>query len=224
MRLLDLFCGAGGAAVGYHRAGFEVVGVDNRPQKHFPFEFHLADAFDYLRDHGCEFDVIHASPPCQAYCALNTMTNRRQHPKLIEELRGLLPTLRLPFVVENVFGAPLDDPILLCGSFFGLGSGDYGLKRHRYFETNIPILNGFHCQHLAKTLGVYGAKVRDIAREKRHYAKDKETRGNPLGVVLPKHMAFEAMGINWMSMAELSEAIPPAYTEWIGKQLMKVVK
>jgi DNA (cytosine-5)-methyltransferase 1 len=221
-RLLDLFCGAGGCSMGYHRAGFEVVGVDINPQPRYPFEFHQADAMTFPLD---GFDVIHASPPCQAYCALKTMKNKREHPELVGEMRVRLMEHGRPWVMENVFGAPLLDPIMLCGSHFHLkASNGYELRRHRYFETFPPIfvLQPL-CRHGKKTIGIYGAKGRDIAQEKRHYAKPKESRGNPEGVVLPKKYAFEAMGIDWMNMDELSEAIPPAYTEWIGKQLMEVL-
>src|SRR3990167_9619494 len=116
-RLLDLFCGAGGAAVGYSRAGFEVVGVDIAPQPRYPFEFVQDDALDYLRDFYYErtfppFDAIHASPPCQAYTQLG---RKNGHPELIEPVRELLRATELPYVVENVVGAPLLEPIVLCG-------------------------------------------------------------------------------------------------------------
>lgn len=222
-RLLDLFCGAGGAAVGYYRAGFdEIVGVDIKPMPRFPFLFIQANALEYVAAHGDEFDVIHASPPCQRYCALKTMPNlRRDHPDLIAPVRGALNTTHRPYIIENVFGAPLENPIMLCGSFFGLSGGGYSLRRHRYFEIS-PTM-GPHsrsCAHKSPTVGIYGCKVRDIAREKQHYSKPRETRGSPDGIVLPQSFGFDAMGIDWMNMKELSEAIPPAYTEWIGGQLL----
>lgn len=221
-RLLDLFCGAGGAGEGYHRAGFDVVGVDINPQPRYPFEFHQADAMTYPLD---GFDVIHASPPCQAYCALKTMTNSKEHPELVGEIRERLIENGKPWVIENVFGAPLNHPVMLCGSHFNLKAADgYSLRRHRYFEMSIYMLSPFACSHGKKTVGVYGGKARDIALEKRHYALPKETRGEPVGVVLPQTTGREAMGIDWMNMRELSESIPPAYTEWIGKQLMKYLK
>lgn len=129
-RLLDLFCGAGGAAMGYHRAGFEVVGVDLKPQKHYPFEFHQADALEFLAEHGREFDVIHASPPCQAHTSLKNLHDK-DYPELIEPTRRLLEKTGLPYIIENVVGAPLRNPILLCGSSFGLR-----VRRHRLFESN----------------------------------------------------------------------------------------
>ena len=142
MRLLDLFCGAGGSAVGYHRAGFEVVGVDNRPQPRYPFEFIQADALDFVTPpSGCQFgvyfDAIHASPPCQAFTDLKSMWNAGQHEDLITPLRPLLENTGLPYVIENVEGArsALRDPVTLCGSSFGLK-----VRRHRLFETNWPLM------------------------------------------------------------------------------------
>src|ERR1051326_3078641 len=221
-RLLDLFCGAGGAAMGYHRAGFEVVGVDIKAQPHYPFEFHRGDALHVLeRPHiRTEFAAIHASPPCQAYSALRVMRNARKHPDLVGPTRDLLEATGLPYVIENVHGAPLKAALMLCGSMFGLP----GLRRHRYFELSWGLSELVPpCQHVGMTVGVYGAKVRNIAQEKRHYAKDKATRGDPTGVVLPQQLGRDAMGIDWMNMDELSEAIPPAYTEWIGRQLLTAV-
>jgi DNA (cytosine-5)-methyltransferase 1 len=217
LRILDLFCCAGGCAVGYHRAGFEVVGVDIKPQPRYPFEFYQADALIFSTE---GFDAIHASPPCQGYCAMKTMKNRRERPLLVEAVRAKLRASGLPYIIENVFGAPLENAVMLCGSHFGLIASDgYQIRRHRYFESNIPLVNTAQCKHGLKTVGVYGAKARDIALEKRHYAQDKNTRGKPVGVVLSKQTAFESMGIDWMNMRELSEAIPPAYTEFLGKQL-----
>src|SRR5512139_314282 len=145
-RILDLFCGAGGAAVGYHRAGFDVVGVDINPQPNYPFEFVQADALWALQQlqvgslldyHLSDFDAIHASPPCQRY---STATKRNgtelEHPDLIGPTRELLQATGLPYVIENVVGAPLRDSILLCGSWFALGADGYRLKRHRLFETS----------------------------------------------------------------------------------------
>lgn len=224
-RLLDLFCGAGGAGMGYRRAGFDVVGVDLNPQPHYPFEFHQGDALEYLSNHGCEFDAIHASPPCQAYSVLRAMNNRREHPKLIGKVRELLNATGKPWIIENVLGAPFGNYIMLCGSHFGLQSSDgYQLRRHRFFEASFLLMNGHQCRHSAKTVSVHGSKTRNIALEKRHYSQDKATRGKPVGVVLPKEVGFQAMGIDWMTPSELSQAIPPAYTEYIGKQLMQYIE
>jgi len=205
--------------MGYYRAGFDVVGVDIKPQPRYPFEFHQGDAMTWPLD---GFDVVHASPPCQAYCALKTMHNARIHPKLIEPLRSRLQLQSHCWVIENVKGAPLFSPIMLCGSMFDLGAHGFQLRRHRYFESNVKLATtGLICSHAKKTLGVYGAKVRNIAQEKRHYALPKETRGKPVGVVLPQSWGFEAMDCGWMNIKEASEAIPPAYTEYIGKQLIQ---
>jgi len=225
MRLLDTFCKAGGAGMGYSLADFEVVGVDVEPQPNYPFEFIQGDAVQYIREHGAEYDAIHASPPCQAYCALKTMQNAKEHPELIEPTRAALMSTGRPWIIENVMGAPLENPIMLCGSHFGLKSKcGYALQRHRLFELSFMFLHSLHCHHGAKTVGVYGSKARDIAKETRHYAKPKETRGAPVGVVLPHSVAFEAMGIGWMSIKELSQAIPPAYTEYIGRQLASFIQ
>jgi DNA (cytosine-5)-methyltransferase 1 len=217
MRVLDLFCGAGGASMGLHLAWPEaqITGVDINPQPRYPFNFIQADAMTFPLE---GYDFIWASPPCQSYCALKTMKNKREHPALIEPVRQRLQACGVPWVIENVFGAPLLSPRMLCGSFFDLHSGEYQLRRHRYFEANFTIPNGHDCKHWPHTLGVYGSKVRDIAKEKRHYAKARETRGAPEGVVLPKQRGFEAMGITWMNMDELSESIPPAFAKYIGEQ------
>lgn len=222
-RLLDLFCGAGGCARGYQMAGFHVTGVDIKPQPRYAGDvFIQADAMTFPLE---GYDAIHASPPCQAYSALKTMVNRREHPKFVEAIRARFMGNGRPWVIENVFGAPLINAVPLCGSQFGLvAANGYGLQRHRYFESNIPFFSPGPCRHSAHTVGVYGAKARDIAQEKRHYAKPKETRGPPVGVVLPKSVAFEAMQIDWMNMDALSEAIPPAYTEYIGRYLMQALQ
>jgi DNA (cytosine-5)-methyltransferase 1 len=140
MKLLDLYCGAGGAAMGYHRAGFEVVGVDINPQKHYPFEFHQGDAIEYLREQGKEFDVIHASPPCQRYSKSVKKINRKNHPDLIFNTRTQLITSCRPYIIENVPGSPLINPIVLCGTMFGLD-----VKRHRLFESNAILTNPPQC-------------------------------------------------------------------------------
>lgn len=135
-RLLDTFCDAGGCSVGYHRAGFDVVGVDHLPQKNYPFEFHLGDALEFIAAHGAEFDVIHASPPCQRFCALKKMYNARQHPDLLTPTRELLQKIGHPYVIENVEGAPMQNYITLCGTAFGLGTSGAELWRHRRFEVS----------------------------------------------------------------------------------------
>lgn len=221
--IADLFCGAGGAAMGLFYAGFRVVGFDVKPQPNYPFEFHRADAMTVDLS---QFDAVWASPPCQAYSALKTMPNAGNYPKLVSEVRKICERSGVPFIIENVPGAPLQNPITLCGSMFGLRSSDgRGLRRHRLFEVHPPLFNLLPpCGHPKRTIGIYGEKARDIALEKRHYAQPKETRGEPEGVVLEWSLAEEAMGIYWMNRPELCEAIPPAYSHYLGEQLIKYVK
>jgi|SRR6188768_2850995 len=199
-RLLDLFCGAGGAAMGYHRAGFDVVGVDLAPQPRYPFAFVRADALTYPL---AGFDAIHASPPCQRF---STMTRRwgrsDDHPDLIAAVRDRLAGAGVPYVIENVAGAPLLDPIRLCGSSFGLP-----IRRHRLFELSAPPLLVPPCQHVGAALQVNGHPGGSSRRDPRaHFGGVDEWRAG--------------IGAPWMIGAELAEAIPPAYTEWIGAQLL----
>lgn len=220
VRCLDLFCGAGGAAYGLRCAGFCVLGVDVNPQPRYAgCRFIQGDA---LAQDLTGYDFVWASPPCQGYSALKTMPNRREHPKLIGEVRDMLAAWGGSWIIENVEGAKneLRNPVMLCGSMFGLESNGFQLRRHRYFESNVPLSAPGPCRHSPKTMGVYGAKVRDVAQEKRHYAKDKATRGKPVGVLLPQAWGFEAMGCGWMKIREASEAIPPAYSEHLGRQVM----
>ncbi len=217
-RLLDLFCGAGGAAVGYHRAGFDVVGVDIKPQPHYPFTFIQADALEvFARDFWLlggiqNFAAIHASPPCQAFTDLKDMHNALAHDDLLTPTRELLKETGLPYVIENVEGAPMTPTITLCGSSFGLGAEGARLQRHRHFETNWPLL-GPPCAHgvARRVIGVYGGHGRDRRRTVNTQDFSTEARR-------------EAMGIDWMTGAELSQAIPPAYCELIGHQLMAHIR
>lgn len=220
-KALDLFCCAGGAAMGLYRAGYDVTGVDIKPQPRYPFRFVQGDA---MAQDLSGYDFVWASPPCQGYSALKTMRNAKKHPKLIDQVRAKLTAWGGPWIIENVEGAKyeLKNALMLCGSMFGLESNGFQLRRHRYFESNVMILAPGECQHAPKTLGVYGAKVRDIAQEKRHYGKPKDTRGNPVGVVLPQAWGFEAMGVDWMNIDEASEAIPPAYAEYLARQILRV--
>jgi DNA (cytosine-5)-methyltransferase 1 len=212
-RLLDLFCKAGGCSMGYHRAGFEVVGVDIEPQPRYPFEFHKADALEYPLE---GFDVIHASPPCQAYSVSRTRSpSRKKHPDLVRMVADRLRATGLPFVVENVEGAPLRVPITLCGCMFKLGAlGDdgvfRGLRRRRLFETNLMVVPPACCCDRREKIGVYG---NGGGWANRYDPRRRGYKGN-------RREAREAMGIDWMTIAELSQAIPPAYTEWIGRQLL----
>jgi DNA (cytosine-5)-methyltransferase 1 len=218
-RLLDLFCKAGGAAVGYHRAGFDVVGVDHEPQPRFPFAFHQADALDFLRGHGREFDAIHASPPCQAYTVSRTRSkHRKRHQDLVGPVRKLLGEAGRPWVIENVVGAPLYFAAVLCGSMFGLGAaGDDGtfrpLRRHRLFESSFLLLSPGCACGSGEKIGVYG---NGGGWANRH---DPDRRGYKGHVGESR----AAMGIDWMTIAELSQAIPPAYTEFVGRQLLSAL-
>jgi DNA (cytosine-5)-methyltransferase 1 len=228
-RLLDLFCGAGGAAMGYARAGFEVVGVDIKPQPHYPFAFHQADALEFLEDldYGPEgaiftdrtlvdFAAIHASPPCQAHSAMKVMWNAREHPDLVPEVRDLLNATDLPYVIENVVGAPLVNPVTICGAGLGLGLDTHDLARHRLFECSFPVMVPPCAHGSMPVLGVYG----DHARDRR---RSTSIGNGQYGAKLGLEMAREAMGIDWMNWREISQAIPPAYTEHIGSYLLAEV-
>ena len=211
-RLLDLFCCAGGAAVGYSRAGFEVVGVDIYPQSHYPLPFIQADVFNLDRKFIALFDAIHASPPCQPYSDLVKRNgNKSKWPPLIEPVRELLLQSGKPFVIENVEGAPLLNPVVLCGTMFP----ELRVLRHRLFESNFPITVPPHGQH---------PLVHTLDKRKHHYGKTDEwkdfvqvTGGGNCTIAA----ARQAMGIDWMTKAEINEAIPPAYTLFIGKQLIE---
>lgn len=185
---LDLYSGAGGCSVGYARAGFEMTGVDLAPMPRYPFEFIQADALEYVAEHGHKYDFIHASPPCQHYANVTRWRGApADHPDLLPTTRELLQSIGVPWVIENVPGAPMRPDYILCGSMFGLR-----IRRHRWFETSwggydlVP-----QCDH------------RDLLpfehKGERAYA--------------------DAMGCEWMTSREGREAIPPAYTEFIGSRL-----
>lgn len=206
-RLLDLYCGAGGAAVGYSRAGFEVVGVDAAPQPSYPFEFHQADALDYLVDHGSEFDCIHASPPCQRYTVgRHIHQSGKRHPDLVGPTRLLLMEFDKPWVIENVMGAPMRNAIVLCGLMFGLR-----VLRHRLFESSHLLLAPPHPKHPPGNLTDAGSK----------YSTGSQGFVCVAGHNFVRTAGAAAMQIDWMrTRAELANAIPPAYGEWIGRQLI----
>lgn len=223
-RLLDLFCGAGGAAMGYHRAGFDVIGVDIKPQPRYPFEFIQADALSVLR--GMQdypsfngemwrpgyFAAIHASPPCQDWSQLHHNYGAPEHGSgwLLHATLTALAHTGQPWVVENVVGAPLPGAFVLCGGSFGLGASGLDLNRHRRFATSFPILAP-PCQHRpGNTIGIYGHGINSWHRKK---------LGRNLGIVEMR----AAMGIDWMTRNELSQAIPPAYTQYIGEWLMAAI-
>ena len=200
-RLLDLFCCAGGAGMGYHRAGFNVVGVDIEPQPRYPFEFHEGDALEYLAAHGHEFDAIHASPPCQGYSNTQRIM-QNSHPLLIGDVRDALQAAGKPYVIENVVGAPLLDPVQLVGTMFSLGT-----MRPRLFECSFPV--PFLLAPPAHTKHTKMGR-RPKAGEFMHV----------VGHFSDVRAAQLAMGIDWMTGDELREAIPPAYTEFIGRHLL----
>lgn len=215
-RLLDLFCGAGGAAKGYHDAGFDVVGVDWKHQEHYPFDFQYFD-IEILFASGWErvldlygIDAIHASPPCQTFTAYRRKGHGvgDNYPNLIPATQAALAQSGLPYVIENVEGAPLIDPVRLCGSSFLLD-----VRRHRLFESNLPLVAP-PCEHGWQTPRFPPATNRTNLRSTVE-----------IGVWrIPLETQHAAMGIDWMTLPELSESIPPAYTEWLGLQLLDHLK
>lgn len=227
LRVLDLFCGAGGCSVGYVRGfrevGFDVqiLGVDLYPQPNYPYHFAQADALDYPLD---GFDLIHASPPCQAFTVANNIHGRGDHPDLLTATRQRLVETGVPWVIENVPGAPMHtgppslfEPdrhgALICGLALGVN-----VKRHRWFESNLPI-RSTTCPpgHPGDWLLVFGHTVLERGKQV-GFAKG----GGP--TIRRRHVGTErgreAMGIDWMTRDELSEAIPPAYTQFLAKQLV----
>lgn len=219
-RLLDLFCCAGGAAVGYERAGFEVTGIDVNPQPNYPFKFIQADVFSLYsfpsdREFVDGFDAIHASPPCQHYSDLAKRNgNADDWPDLVDATRAMLTATGKPWVIENVEGAPLREPVILCGTMFP------GLRviRHRLFEANFPIRQPHHMPHKEHP------RCHTLDKRKSHYGKTDEwidfvqvTGGGNCTLAA----ARDAMGIDWMSKREINEAIPPAYAEYVGRELQR---
>lgn len=194
LRLLDLFCGAGGAAMGYHRSGFEVVGVDIKPQPNYPFEFHQADALEFPLN---GFDVVHASPPCQAYSkATEWRGSRSHHPRMIRAIRNRIIKFFDHYIIENVEEARhrLYQPFMLCGSHFNLH-----FRRHRYFEApSLGLILRPECQHRECIPFDHGGKY-------------------------PESVFRSAIQCDWMTVYEAREAIPPVYTEWIGNQIIEII-
>ncbi len=183
--------------MGYHRAGFEVVGVDIKPQPNYPFEFHRADAMTYPLE---GFDVIHASPPCQAFTTARVI-HGREHSDLLTPTRERLREAATPGIIENVPGSPMKGHVMLCGSMFGLQSERGHLIRHRHFELSSGWIGLVPpCQHKNPTISVFGHGGHIY-----HGVDDWR----------------DVMGIDWMSRDELAQSIPPAYTEYIGRQLME---
>lgn len=193
--------------MGYHRAGFEVSGLDIKHGKRYPFTYYRLDFntldVDMLRG----YDFIHASPPCQTFSITKNLRNAQGNSTskvdLLEPTRKLLQESGVPYIIENVPGAPLINPVQLCGSSFGLK-----VRRHRLFESNLPLV-GSTCDHKkqGRPVGVYGSM------------KDEIPSGGKTATSIEE--ARESMGIDWMIWGELVEAIPPAYTEYLGKQVIK---
>lgn len=203
LRALDGCCCQGGAGMGYHLAGFDVTGVDNVSQPRYPFRFILADIVEYIAEHGHEYDLIHVSPPCQGYSMTERiMQTGDEYPRLIAPLRYILLGMQHPlWVIENVPGAPLQDPVELCGAMFGLRQ-----YRHRLFESNVPLSAPVHPVHFAKQAKM-GRRPKD--------GEFIQCIGNFSGVGIGR----EAMGAPWMNRDGLREAVPVAYTKWFGDQL-----
>jgi len=203
-KLLDLYCGGGGASFGYELAGWDVVGVDIDPQPKYRGKFIQADAIEYLKAHYTEFDAVHASPPCQAYSMASMQFRKagKEYVDLIKITRNELIKTGLPYIIENVPGAPLHNPILLCGAMFGIRT-----YRHRLFESNIEIEQPEHPKHIAPNAKM-GRRVKD--GEYIQYV------GHFSGV----KMVQEFTGLYWLGGKELAQSIPPQYTKYIGEQLM----
>lgn len=204
-RLLDLFCCAGGAGMGYSRAGFDVIGVDIKPQPRYPFTFFQADVTGIPQFYLAAFDAIHASPPCQAYTPLGALHPDKTYPDLVAYTRALLVGSGVPYIIENVMAAPLlkERSVVLCGEMFGLRT-----YRHRRFESSVPLTAPPHPKHVTLTA------------TKQRKARWAEGWHVSITGDVGTYVGSEAMGIDWMSGNELCEAIPPAYTEWLGKQML----
>ncbi len=207
--LLDLFSGAGGSAAGYHRAGFDVIGVDHRPMKRYPFPFIQADALEFLASAKLgQFDLIHASPPCQAYSVATLKANRGNHPDLLAKTRALLIASGRPYVIENVPGAPMAAAVILCGSHFGLRGEGTQLVRHRLFEAPWLFALVPPCDHRGVGLSVAGNRTTSHFRRAMGRSSTARERR-------------DLMGIDWTNREELAQSIPPAYTEWIGARFFE---
>lgn len=209
MKLLDLYCGVGGASVGYYQAGFTVHGIDLKHGKRYPYTYTRANVLDVLKDNSFidQFDVIHASPPCQTHSITKHLRNAQGKSTskidLIPETREALIASGKPYIIENVPGSPLINPIQLCGSSFGLK-----VRRHRLFESNMPLI-GSICDHKSqgRPIGVYGSLNDEIPNGGKTASTIDEAR--------------KAMGIDWAIWTELVEAIPPAFTKYLGEQLIR---
>lgn len=215
-KLLDLFCCAGGAAYGYSLAGFDVVGVDCKPQPHYPYTFIQADALEYLDEADLsQFDALHASPECKSYTNCN-LSPKDLYRKLIGEIRTRFQRSGKPYIIENVVGARRDlhASLMLCATMF-----DLPMERHRLFETNVFLRPPRPCNHKIAHIAVYGHSVWDswLPGTQR---KDGRPRPDSVSITVGR----AAMQCSWMTIEELAEAIPPAYTRWIGEQIISTLK
>ncbi len=207
MKLLDLYCGVGGASVGYARAGFEVTGIDLKHGKRYPYTYIRANVLEVIKDidYLRQFDVIHASPPCQTHSITQHLRNAQGKSTskidLIPQTRQALIESGVKYIIENVPGSPLIDPVQLCGSSFGLK-----VRRHRLFESNMPI-KGSICNHKlqGRPIGVYGS------------LNDEIPKGGKTATTIDE--ARKAMDMDWAIWTELVEAIPPAFTQYLGEQI-----
>lgn len=206
--IADLFCGAGGAGMGLHRAGFDVVGFDIKKQPRYPFDFVQQDALTVDLP---SFDAVWASPPCQAYTRLKARS-QREHPQLIEATRFALVCSGLPYIMENVAGSPLNSPGVLCGSMFP----QLLIRRHRLFESDIE-MHFPDCNHNIR-------KPQFDVYEHYHWRKSRfvPVYGNG-DKTKASHVWNQAMGIDWMTRKELTQAVPPAYSEYLGRQLIEAL-
>ena len=206
MKMLDLFCGAGGASVGYARAGFEVIGLDIKHGKRYPYKYLRQSIEEVTLEMLNDFDFVHASPPCQTFSITQNLRNAQGKSTSKEDwlpyTRDLLKRWGGIYVIENVPGAPLINPIQLCGSAFGLK-----VRRHRLFESNVT-LTGSGCNHKeqGRPVGIYGSM------------RDEIPNGGKTATSMEE--ANAAMGIDWMIWTELVESIPPIYTDFIGTQII----
>lgn len=216
--LLDLFCCAGGAGVGYHRAGFDVIGVDIERQPRYPFPFLQMDVLALDQRFLRHFDAIHASPPCQFATPLRHAPGGKEHPNLIPATRAMLLAAQRPYVIENVEAAAehLIRPLTLCGTMFGLQTEGHELRRHRLFESNLALTPPATCAHSdGPVVGVYGGHARRrSAKHGGRGTRDEWANGH-------RGAMGEAMGMDWATCGEMSEAIPPAYTEHLGRLLIE---
>ena len=223
IRILDLFCGAGGAAMGYALAckdagcEYEIVGVDNKPQPRYPFQFVLADAMTYPLD---GFDIVRASPPCQDHTTASApgkaLGKSYDTGWMLEATYQRFQSLCVLWEIENVAQAPMHQSVMLCGSMFGLR-----VLRHRKFDSNYLLYPPCGCYHAGNEVGVYGNHVYAIGTYSEKWKRRANGRRRP--VEYPLAVANEAMGINWMNWGEICQAIPPAYTRWLGRQILAVL-